>query len=178
MRASKIFMMSLLFLIGFCCAVPSVTISSCSSEEVWEKIISDNPPLIIDTRDRKYYEQGHIPSAINLPYSEGVNQSIVTIIDSHNLSVIITYCSCPDGEIAQDYAEMLADFGFTNVHFMDDNFMYWPYTIVVGKHPGTIPKENDTTHNSGKHNNDPDLIFLINVFLIIAISIAVIRKKK
>ena len=178
MKISKMFMISLLFLIGFCNTVPSVTTSSCSSEEVWGKIISDDPPLIIDTRDREYYEQGHIPSAINLPYSEGVNQSTTAIIDSHNLSGIITYCSCSEGEIAEDYAKTLAGFGFSNVYYMDENFMYWPYTIIVGKDPGTIPRENDTTHNSGKRNNDPDLIFLMNVFLIIAISLAILRKKK
>jgi len=52
---------------------------------------NENDILIIDARDRKFYDVGHIESAINInPYSKELSQELNKFIEKH---AIIIYCA-------------------------------------------------------------------------------------
>lgn len=51
----------------WCLAGSSVAAESLSAEELAERLVSDEPPLLLDIRREHQYEAGHIPGAINIP---------------------------------------------------------------------------------------------------------------
>ena len=100
-------------------AVPSVT-----DDVVWERVNSENPPLLIDVRSESAYIESHIPTSINVPYTGlGVNQSMIQLIQSYNANETITLCSCTDGANARVIAEELISQGIDNIFYMSDNFL-------------------------------------------------------
>ncbi len=159
---------------------PASAASSYSAEEVWSKIHSSNQPLLIDVRDNTSYIAGHIPTAINFPLSEGVDEQTATSIQNYGKSEVITYCSCVDGHFAKVFIEVLeANFSFTNAFYMHDDFRYWPYDAVNGSDAGTVIISQETS-NGGVNDSGSELTYffiIINVLLFGLVVLLVYRKR-
>lgn len=149
-------------------AVPSVT-----DDVVWMRLNSEDPPLLIDVRPKSAYNESHIPTSINVPYTgSGVNQSTIQLIQSYNANETITICSCTDGVNALAIAEDLISQGIDNVFYMSDNFLYWSYDTITGNEPGTINLDSSQNSNNGnEQNNTPNDIspLLILNFIIFSV---------
>lgn len=159
--------------------ISASAISSYSADEVWSKIHSSNQPLLIDVRDNSAYIAGHIPTAINFPLSDGVDEQTATSIQNYGNSEVITYCSCVDGHFAKVFIEELINFSITNAHYMHDDFRYWAYDTVNGTDPGTVTislkPSNDAVNGTGSELTYYFLI--INAFLFSLVVLLVYRKK-
>ena len=140
---------------------------------VWERVNSENPPLLIDVRPESTYIESHIPTSINVPYTGlGVNQSMIQLIQSYNANETITLCSSTDGVNARAIAEELLSQGIINIFYMSDNFLYWSYDTVTGNEPGTIDLDSSQNSSNGQNNtptnNDISPLLILN-FIIFSI---------
>ncbi len=136
---------------------------------VWERVNSDNPPLIIDVRSNEQYVEGHIPTSINFPIQNGVTQNVANKILSYNKTEVITVCSCLAGGSARLFAENLSNFGNFGLFYMRDNFLDWPFDIVTGNDPGII--HNDPSKQNKNQTTDFGETFQFLILNVIIFSI-------
>ena len=80
--------------------------------------------IILDTREQDEFDQGHIPNANIIPYTEIENKSEEMIPDKDKL--ILVYCR--SGRRSKIAAESLAKLGYTNVKEFG-GIIDWPYEI-------------------------------------------------
>ena len=161
-------------------------ITPLTDSEVWLKINSTSPPLVIDVRSNQTYIGGHIPTSINLPMlndeNHGVNQSVIDTIISYNRDEIITICSCANGGNARAFVEELSKYDLNNLYYMSNSFLYWPYEIVNGNAPGTITsKVSNIVDISGHTSTNPNvepLILIFDVLLVLGIGFSLYKRKK
>ena len=100
-----------------------------------QSIVSAGDTVILDIRDERSYEAGHLPGAmlVPLPVIESAAQSILEM----NASVI-TYCSCPAEESSLAAAFQLRDAGVENVYVLVGGYEEWVKQnkpIVRGSNP-------------------------------------------
>ena len=173
----KTLMMSILFFFTFHIISPVHGTPSYSAEEVWTKLNSGDSLLLIDNREYEHYVEGHIPTAINIPFSGSINQSMINVITSYNRSEVIAYCSCENGETAKVFIDSVSDNNLPNTFYMHDDFRYWPYTIVTGSVPGTLDTHNNSSSSS---DNSPNIepFFIINTILGGVITFILIHRKR
>ena len=63
-----------------------------SREELWEKIENGEDFVLVETLDEQYYEQSHLPGAINVPLEEiGAGQKA---FPDKNTEIVV-YCMSP-----------------------------------------------------------------------------------
>jgi rhodanese-related sulfurtransferase len=75
--------------------------------------IENNAVTVVEALPASYYEDGHIPGAINIPHTEVRDLAPVLLPDKD--AAIVTYCAnlpCPNSGIA---AHVLTKLGYTNV---------------------------------------------------------------
>ena len=68
---------------------------------------------VVEALGPKYYEDAHLPGAINIPHTE-VRALAPTLLPDKD-AAIVTYCAsttCPNSEVA---AKVLTKLGYTNV---------------------------------------------------------------
>ena len=76
-------------------------------KDLAEKVKSDQEKInIIDVRPADYYEKGHIPNALHMPYSQIEDRLDELNKDEHY------YTICQDGKGAKKTAETLDQHGF------------------------------------------------------------------
>ena len=80
--------------------------------------------IILDTREQDEFDEGHIPNAILIPYTEIENKAIELMPDKDKL--ILVYCR--SGRRSKIAAESLAKIGYTNVKEFG-GIIDWPYEI-------------------------------------------------
>jgi len=80
--------------------------------------------IILDTREQDEFDEGHIPGAILIPYTEIENKAEEMIPDKDKL--ILVYCR--SGRRSKIAAESLAKLGYTNVKEFG-GIIDWPYEI-------------------------------------------------
>ncbi len=155
-------------------------IASYSAEEVWSKIYASDQPLLIDVRDNSAYIDGHIPTAVNFPLTEGVDEQTLSSIQNYGRSEVITYCSCVDGHFAKVFVEELNNLSFTNAFYMRDDFRYWPYNTVNGSDPGTVVISLESSNGSvnGTGSELTYYFIIINIGLFSLVILLVIRKRR
>ena len=96
-----------------------------TAEEAKKIMDSGEEHIILDTREQDEFDEGHIPGAILIPYTEIENKAEEMLPDKDKL--ILVYCrSRRRSKIA---AESLAKFGYTNVKEFG-GIIDWPYEIV------------------------------------------------
>ena len=81
--------------------------------------------IILDTREQDEFEEGHIPRAILIPYTEIENKAEEMLPDKDKL--ILVYCR--SGRRSKIAAESLSQLGYTNVKEFG-GIIDWPYEIV------------------------------------------------
>ncbi|MDO4594947.1 MAG: rhodanese-like domain-containing protein [Tissierellia bacterium] len=88
-----------------------VTFESVLAEELQEAA-NEADNVIIDVRDKKDYDKGHLKSAISIPLDEA--ETKINELDVDKDADIYTYCY--SGNKSKEVAQMLTEAGFTNVH--------------------------------------------------------------
>ena len=82
-----------------------------TAEEAKKIMDSGKEHIILDTREQNEYDEGHIPGAILIPYTEIENKANEMIPDKDKL--ILVYCR--SGRRSKIAAESLVNLGYTNV---------------------------------------------------------------
>ena len=82
-----------------------------TAEEAKKIMDSGKEHIILDTREQNEYDEGHIPGAILIPYTEIENKAEEMIPDKDKL--ILVYCR--SGRRSKIAAESLVNLGYTNV---------------------------------------------------------------
>ena len=95
-----------------------------TAEEAKKIMDSDEEHIILDTREQDEFDEGHIPGAILIPYTEIENKAEAMLPDKDKL--ILVYCR--SGRRSKIAAESLAKLGYTNVKEFG-GIIDWPYEI-------------------------------------------------
>jgi len=85
------------------------------------KALIDNNPDLIVLDVSPFYENGHLPGAINYYLGDGSLEEAIPDLDSE--ATYLVYCHVDSVAIAG--AEALADAGFTNVYRLEGNYAAW-----------------------------------------------------
>ena len=80
--------------------------------------------IILDTREQDEFDEGHIPGAILIPYTEIENKAEEMLPDKDKL--ILVYCR--SGRRSKIASESLAKLGYTNV-IEFGGIIDWPYEV-------------------------------------------------
>ena len=96
-----------------------------SAEEAKKVMNSGEEHIILDTREQDEFDEGHIPGAILIPYTEIENKAAEALPDKNKL--ILVYCR--SGRRSKIAAESLAKLGYTNVKEFG-GIIDWSYEIV------------------------------------------------
>ena len=94
------------------------------AEEAKKIMDSGEEHIILDTREQDEFDEGHIPGAILIPYTEIENKAIELIHDKDKL--ILVYCR--SGRRSKIAAEALSKLGYTNVKEFG-GIIDWPYEV-------------------------------------------------
>jgi rhodanese-related sulfurtransferase len=78
-----------------------------------EALLSENPPVVFEALDRKYYDSGHLPGARVLPPAELDN--IVPAQVAAKDTPIVVYCSSGTCMNSHQAAERLTAQGYSHV---------------------------------------------------------------
>ena len=87
-----------------------------------QRLLNSGDCMVFDIRDKHSYEQGKLPGALRF------NDKIIRQIrktEQHHLPVLIY---CYHGNSSKDIAQMLCDFGFSNVYSLDGGYTAWDAT--------------------------------------------------
>ena len=111
----------------------SVIVSEKGEKEMYQQITAEEAKMImdsgeehiiLDTREQDEFDEGHIPNAILIPYTEIENKAIELIPDKDKL--ILVYCR--SGRRSKIAAEVLSKLGYTNVKEFG-GIIDWPYEV-------------------------------------------------
>ena len=95
-----------------------------TAEEAKKIMDSGEEHIILDTREQDEFDEGHIPGAILIPYTEIENKAEAMLPDKDKL--ILVYCR--SGRRSKIAAESLAKLGYTNVKEFG-GIIDWSYEI-------------------------------------------------
>lgn len=111
----------------------SIIVSEKGEEIMYEQITPDEAKKIMDTekdyiildvREQDEFDEGHIPGAILIPYTEIENKAEEILPDKDKL--ILVYCR--SGRRSKIAAESLVSLGYTNIKEFG-GIIDWPYEI-------------------------------------------------
>ena len=95
-----------------------------TAEDAKKIMDSGEEHIILDTRDQDEFDDGHIPGAILIPYTEIENKAEEMLPDKDKL--ILVYCR--SGRRSKIAAKSLAKLGYTNVKEFG-GIIDWPYEV-------------------------------------------------
>ena len=95
-----------------------------TAEEAKKIMDSGEEHIILDTREQDEFDEGHIPGAILIPYTEIENKAEEMLPDKDKL--ILVYCR--SGRRSKIAAESLSKLGYTNVKEFG-GIIDWTYEI-------------------------------------------------
>ena len=96
-----------------------------TAEEAKKIMDSGEEHIILDTREQDEFNEGHIPGAILIPYTEIENKAEEMLPDKD--AQILVYCR--SGRRSKIASESLAKLGYTNVKEFG-GIIDWPYEVV------------------------------------------------
>jgi rhodanese-related sulfurtransferase len=85
--------------------------------------IADGEVTVVDALPASYFEQLHLPGAVNLHVEEAIARAASVLPDKH--AAIVTYCSneaCPNSE---SVARVLTRLGYTDVRKYREGIQDW-----------------------------------------------------
>lgn len=98
----------------------------CISQSEAKALMDSGEPLVIlDVREQSEYDEGHIPGALLLPYTQIEQQAEEKLPDKDAL--ILVYCR--SGRRSKIGAQTLADLGYSNVKEFG-GIIDWQYETV------------------------------------------------
>ena len=77
-----------------------------------EALLSKSPPIVFEALDRKYYDNGHIPTARVLPPAEV--DRVPTFLADRDQAIVL-YCASATCQNSHQAAARLAQEGYCNV---------------------------------------------------------------
>ena len=95
-----------------------------TAKEAKKIMDSGEENIILDAREQDEFDEGHIPKAILIPYTEIENKAEEMLPDKDKL--ILVYCR--SGRRSKIAAESLAKIGYTNVKEFG-GIIDWPYEV-------------------------------------------------
>ena len=95
-----------------------------TAEEAKKIMDSGEEHIVLDTREQDEFDEGHIPGAILIPYTEIENKAEEMLPDKDKL--ILVYCR--SGRRSKIAAESLSKLGYTNVKEFG-GIIDWTYEI-------------------------------------------------
>ena len=95
-----------------------------TAEKAKKIMNSGEEHIILDTREQDEFDEGHIPGAILIPYTEIENKAEEILPDKDKQ--ILVYCR--SGRRSKIAAENLAALGYTNVKEFG-GIIDWPYEV-------------------------------------------------
>ena len=95
-----------------------------TAEQAKKIMDSDEEHIILYTREQDEFDEGHIPNAILIPYTEIENKAEEMLPDKDKL--ILVYCR--SGRRSKIAAEALSKLGYTNVKEFG-GIIDWPYEV-------------------------------------------------
>ena len=95
-----------------------------TAEEAKKIMNSGEDYIILDTREQDEFDEGHIPGAILIPYTEIENKAEKMLPDKNKL--ILVYCR--SGRRSKIAAATLSRIGYTNIKEFG-GIIDWPYEI-------------------------------------------------
>jgi rhodanese-related sulfurtransferase len=96
-----------------------------TAEEAKKIMDSGEECIILDTREQDEFDEGHIPGAILIPYTQIENKAEEILTDKD--AQILVYCR--SGRRSKIASESLAKLGYTNVKEFG-GIIDWPYEVV------------------------------------------------
>ena len=96
-----------------------------TAEEAKTIMDTEEGYVILDTRTREEYDQGHIPGAIQISHDEITEKAEEVLTDKDQL--ILVYCR--SGRRSKLAAEALVELGYTNIKEFG-GIIDWPYEVV------------------------------------------------
>ena len=111
----------------------SIIVSEKGEKEMYQQITaadakkimdSGDEHIILDTREQDEYDEGHIPNAILIPYTEIENKAEEMLPDKDKL--ILVYCR--SGRRSKIASESLSKIGYTNIKEFG-GIIDWPYEV-------------------------------------------------
>jgi rhodanese-related sulfurtransferase len=94
-----------------------------TAAELGKLLASQNPPRVAEILGASYFEQGHLPGAINLPLEGFVENARRALPDPS--AAIVVYCAsatCKNSDVA---ATKLRSLGYTNVRVFTGGKAAW-----------------------------------------------------
>ena len=90
-----------------------------------KKIIISNAATWIDARPERFYDEGHLPGAINIPLPGPIKYRREIFEKWEKDKLIITYCSNISCPVARHLATEMKFMGFTNVKVFAVGYDDW-----------------------------------------------------
>jgi len=98
--------------------VDSTTIGA---DELMSRIEAETAPTILDVRTPEEFAAGHVPGAINIPYTE--LEERYSELELEGSDELVVYCQ--SGRRAAIAEAALSELGFTNVRDLDGHIAAW-----------------------------------------------------
>ena len=95
-----------------------------TAEEAKERMEENPNVILLDVRTQEEFDEGHIPGAILIPYTEIENKAEAMLPDKDKL--ILVYCR--SGRRSKIAAESLSKLGYTNIKEFG-GIIDWTYEI-------------------------------------------------
>ena len=89
-----------------------MSVKEISRPALSEALLSKSPPLVFEALDKKYYDNGHIPTARMLPPAE-IDKVVATLADKDQ--AIVLYCASDTCQNSHQAAAEFAKRGYRNV---------------------------------------------------------------
>lgn len=87
-------------------------------------LVKTGNALIIDARNPEAYINGHIPTAINIPFLEVFNY-VETLHPIPRDTLMIIYCEGVHCELSKNLSQFLKGMNFTRIYLYDDGIEVW-----------------------------------------------------
>ncbi len=92
----------------------TTNLATISRDELRARLDSGEPTVVVEALGPSYYDDAHIPGALNLPHDR-VDELADTVIGDHTAFVVV-YCAntpCQNSTVA---GRRLVELGYTDVH--------------------------------------------------------------
>ena len=97
-----------------------------TAEEAKQIMDTEEGYIILDVRTQEEYDEGHIPGAILIPYTQIAEKAEEVLTDKDQL--ILVYCR--SGRRSKIAAEALVELGYTNIKEFG-GIIDWPYEVTT-----------------------------------------------
>jgi rhodanese-related sulfurtransferase len=91
--------------------------------ELRDKLESERKPLLIEALPAKYFQQAHLPSAINIPH-DAIDALAPKLLPDKGADIVV-YCASTSCKNSDTAAQRLAALGYSNVAVYSGGKAHW-----------------------------------------------------